>query len=87
MSKYHYTIGMTATSSLLKKPVLAKVCMEDKGNGTIKLTVENCRNLAQIKKLGSVIITYDEYNNRPDDDNVAEARWAFGKFGLRIGGN
>jgi len=61
--------------------------MEDIGDGMIEMTVENAYTRNTLARFGRRTVTRDEYerNAEPADSpyTILEARWAFGKFGLR----
>lgn len=80
-----YTIGLMANHPTFKRPTLVKVFMESSEEGVL-LTVESAHTLSRLNWLGSVLITREEWENRPFDayDNIVEARWAFEKFNLSV---
>ena len=81
---FHTTIGLTATHSASKQPKLVRVEMTAKDEKSdVTLVAVNGHNTAPIHKTGKVVISREEYENRPTDpyDDSVEALWAMSRLG------
>lgn len=81
---YASTVGLLASHRTFSAPKLVRVTMEEEKSGNIRLYVVSGHNLGRMPRLGTIIITLAEFEDRPRD-NIEEARWAFSKFNLEIG--
>ena len=78
-----YTIGLVVTGSAVRKPTLAKVEYNTHKDG-VKLNLVSGSNLGKIHKAGTVVVSQEEFDDRPRDpyNDTVEAQWAFNKLGV-----
>lgn len=85
------TIGMMASHNNLRRygfveSILVKVVYSRTIIDNIMLTAVSGHNLAVIKQIKQVIITKEEYNDRPFDyyDDTVEFFWAISMLGFNV---
>ena len=82
MSKFiGYTVGLLASHENLKTPKLIKCEFNRTDSGDVKISVVSGRNLGSMPSCGISVVSAEEFSSR-SDDNIEEAKWAFGKVGL-----
>lgn len=80
-----YTVGLMAASEHHARQLL-KVEYERQDDGSVKLKPVSGHNLAPIKNRAQhPTVTRQQFDDRPDD-NIEQARWAFGLLGFTIAG-
>lgn len=73
------TAGLQTSAGLIK----AEFYRTPEG---VDITAVSANNLSRVKSAGKATVSEAEFADRPVDpyDNLAEARWAFGKLGIEV---